>query len=81
MLWGFNDATGQTGNWRWQRCRERYDHWNEWRQTQDNPFNYRNEEERKWARALWESDPGYLLEDVFWQGPNGLGFPDKPVDR
>lgn len=67
--------------WRCQKCCERYDQWDEWRKTQDNPFNYRNGQERKWARMLWESDPGYLLEDELWQGPNGLGFPDKPVGK
>jgi hypothetical protein len=79
MLWVLN-LTGP-GHWQCQRCRERYDQWDKWRKSQGNPFSYRNEEERKWSRTLWEADPGYLLEDVLWQGPNGMGFPDQPVDR
>jgi hypothetical protein len=82
MPWdlGTNFATGRSGGWWRQTCRERYAHWEQWRKTQDNSVSYRNEEERKWARDLWESDPGYLLEDVIWQGPERLGFPDQPLD-
>jgi len=57
----------------------RYYKWNEWRMTQDNQFSYSNAEERKWSRALWESYPGYMLDDVFWDGPDGKGFPEQPV--
>lgn len=39
----------------------RYHKWNEWRQKKSNQFSYRNDEEKKWARDLWESYPGYLL--------------------
>jgi hypothetical protein len=81
MRWYFSDMAGQSGHWRCSKCCERYNQWNEWRKTQANQFSYRNEEERKWARMLWESDPGYFYEDEFWQGPNGMGFPDQPVDR
>ena len=59
----------------------RYHMWNEWRKKQKNQFSYRDDEEKRWARELWESYPEYLLDDVFWQGPNGEGFPAEPVDR
>jgi hypothetical protein len=84
MHWGLNDRRDEKDRviyWRCQTCNKRYDEWNEWRKTQENSFSYRNEEERKWARKSWESDSGYLLEDVFWQGPNGKGFPDQPVEQ
>jgi hypothetical protein len=81
MHWCWDDATGKSGYWRCHKCGERWEKWNEWRQTQDNPFNYRNEQERVWSRRLWEAASGYFLEDVFWEGPTGKGFPDKPVDK
>jgi hypothetical protein len=80
MVWRFDDRAGHTAHFMCQACRERYEKWNKWRLTQENSFSYRNDEERAWARYLWESDPGYMLEDVFWQGPDGKGFPDAPVN-
>jgi hypothetical protein len=80
MLLGCHDPTDHTGHYRCRICCERYQQWNRWRLTQESVFSYRNEEEREWARQLWESDPGYLLEDEFWQGPDGKGFPDEPVN-
>ena len=53
----------------------RYYKWSDWRTKQQNQFSYRNDEEKKWAREIWESYPGYLLDDEFWPGPNGEGFP------
>jgi hypothetical protein len=44
-------------HWRCQSCRERYDRWDDWRGTQADPYSSRNEEERKWARESWNSDP------------------------
>jgi hypothetical protein len=75
----FDDTTEQSEHWQCRACCDRYDNWNAWRKSQNNKFSYRNDEERKWARKLWESEPGYLLEDVLWQGPDDLGFPDGPV--
>jgi hypothetical protein len=80
MKWGLFDPTSHTGSWRCQKCCDRYERWNEWRQRQENKYSYRNEEEKQWARRLWESDPGYMLEDVLWRGPDGKGFPAEPVN-
>ena len=38
------------------RYLDRYSKWNEWRQTQDSPYSYRNEEEKLWSWNRFRDD-------------------------